>query len=189
VAATAKEQSRQLVGEVKTQARNVAADVRNQLTHHARRQNGNLAVGIRRMADELDRMAAERGDSAARTVVSRVADGGRQVADYLADRGPEGVLAEVQNFARRRPGAFLATALVSGFVVGRLGKGVFSAATDDAATNPTSTVSPAADTVPPVATVSTAADLQPPAAQSRPYPTGPAPLSAEPDVWAAGRPR
>jgi len=57
-----------------------------------------------------------------------VAEGGHQVADYLTQHGPEGVLTEVQEFARRRPGAFLATAIVSGFVVGRLGRGVISAA-------------------------------------------------------------
>jgi hypothetical protein len=73
-------------------------------------------------------MAENRADSPARTVVSRVAQGGHDLADYLARRGPDGVLAEVQEFARRRPGAFLATALVSGFVVGRLGRGVIGAA-------------------------------------------------------------
>jgi hypothetical protein len=59
--------------------------------------------------------------------VSRIADSGRQFADYLDRHGPEGVLREVQDFARRRPGAFLATALAAGFVVGRLGKGVAKA--------------------------------------------------------------
>jgi hypothetical protein len=49
------------------------------------------------------------------------------MADYLDRNGPEGVLREVQDFARRRPGAFLATALAAGFVVGRLGKGVAKA--------------------------------------------------------------
>jgi hypothetical protein len=49
------------------------------------------------------------------------------MADYLDRHGPEGVLREVQDFARRRPGAFLATALAAGFVVGRLGKGVAKA--------------------------------------------------------------
>jgi hypothetical protein len=79
------------------------------------------------MADDLDQMRAQRGDSPAAQVVSRVADGGRQVADYLADRGPDGVLGEVQDYARRKPGTFLAAALVAGFVVGRLGKGVLNA--------------------------------------------------------------
>jgi hypothetical protein len=124
---TAKHQARQVADEASTQARNVAGDVRAKVSHQARTQNDRLVDGIRGMADELDRMRADRQDSPAAAVVSRVASGGRQVADYLADRGPEGVLDEVQDFARRRPGAFLATALVAGFVVGRLGKGALNA--------------------------------------------------------------
>jgi hypothetical protein len=126
VAGTAKEQARQVTGEVRAQASRVGADVRDMVSEQARTQNEKLAGGIRGLADELDNMAADREDSPARTVVTRIAEGGRQVADYLAERGPEGVLAEVQDFARRRPGAFLATALVTGFVVGRLGKGIMS---------------------------------------------------------------
>jgi uncharacterized protein YjbJ (UPF0337 family) len=127
VAGTAKEQAGQVVDEASAQARNVASDMRDRVTEQARTQNDKLADGIRRMADDLDQMRAQRGDSPAAQVVSRIADGGRQVADYLADRGPEGVLGEVQDYARRKPGTFLATALVAGFVVGRLGKGVLNA--------------------------------------------------------------
>jgi len=138
VAATAKEQARQVTGEVRAQARSVAADVRDRVSDQAHAQNDRLADGMRRLADELDDMAADRKDSPARTVVSRVAQSSRQIADHLAERGPEGVLAEVQDFARRRPGAFLATALVSGFVVGRLGKSVFSASSGSSAGAPSS---------------------------------------------------
>jgi hypothetical protein len=127
VADTAKEQAGQVAGEVSAQARNVALDMRDKVAEQARTQNDKLADGIRRMADDLDQMRAQRGDSPAAQVVSRVADGGRQVADYLAERGPEGILGEVQDYARRKPGTFLATALVAGFVVGRLGKGVLNA--------------------------------------------------------------
>jgi hypothetical protein len=68
------------------------------------------------------------------------------------------VLAEVQEFARRRPGAFLAVALASGFVVGRLGRGVLGAAADTGAgtTSPSETYAlptqpgpPTMETVPP----------------------------------------
>lgn len=117
VAGTAKEQARDVINEASTQARSVAADVRDKVSEQARSQNDRLADGIRRMADELDEMRSQRGDSPAATVVSRVADSGRRMADYLAERGPEGVLDEVQDFARRRPGAFLAAALATGFVV------------------------------------------------------------------------
>jgi hypothetical protein len=46
------------------------------------------------------------------------------------------VLREVQDFARRRPGAFLATALAAGFVVGRLGKVVAKADSDAGVSKP-----------------------------------------------------
>ncbi|GID90975.1 hypothetical protein ACFQFC_37540 [Amorphoplanes digitatis] len=127
VAGTAKEQARRVTGEASAQARNLASEVKGRVTDQARTQNDRVADGIRRMADELDQMRSDRTDGPAAAVVTRVADGGRQVADYLSRNGPEGVLREVQDFARRRPGAFLATALISGFVVGRLGKGVLNA--------------------------------------------------------------
>jgi hypothetical protein len=127
VAGTAKEQAREVVGEMKTQTRSLAAQTRDRVSEQARVQNDRVVDGLRRMADEFEEMARSRGESPAGTAVNRVADGGRRVADYLSKHGPEGVLAEVQDFARRRPGAFLATALVSGFVVGRLGKGVLGA--------------------------------------------------------------
>jgi hypothetical protein len=134
VAGTAKDQARRVTDEASTQARNVVSEVRGRVTDQARSQNDRLVGGIRRLADELDDMRAERTDTPASAVVSRVADGGRQVADYLAQHGPDGVLREVQEFARRRPGAFLATALTTGFVVGRLGKGVLNAADASAGT-------------------------------------------------------
>ncbi|HEY7273149.1 MAG TPA: hypothetical protein VH502_10475 [Actinoplanes sp.] len=124
---TAKDQVQRVGSEARTQARNVAADVRDRVSQQARSQNDKLVTGIRQAADQLEEMRGDRQDSPAATVVSRVADGGRQFADYLDRHGPEGVLREVQDFARRRPGAFLATALAAGFVVGRLGKGIAKA--------------------------------------------------------------
>jgi len=72
-------------------------------------------------------MRGDRADGPAAAVVSRMADGGRQLADYLDRNGAEGMLREAQDFARRRPGVFLATALAAGFLVGRLGKSVAKA--------------------------------------------------------------
>jgi len=124
---TAKEQAQRVGSEARTQARNVAYDVRDRVSQQAHSQNDKLVSGIRQAADQLDEMRGDRQDSPAATVVSRIADSGRQFADYLDHHGPEGVLREVQDFARRRPGAFLATALAAGFVVGRLGKGIAKA--------------------------------------------------------------
>lgn len=124
---TAAEQAQRVAGEAKAQVRGLASDVRDRVGQQARTQNDQLVSTIRQTADQLDEMRGDRADSPAATVVSRVADGGRQFADYLDRNGPEGVLREVQDFARRRPGAFLATALAAGFVVGRLGKSVAKA--------------------------------------------------------------
>jgi hypothetical protein len=124
---TATQQAQRVGAEAKIQARNVVGDVRDKLSEQARTQNDRLVGGIRQTADHLDEMRGDRADSPAATVVSRMADGGRQLADYLDRNGPDGVLREVQDFARRRPGAFLATALAAGFVVGRLGRSVATA--------------------------------------------------------------
>jgi hypothetical protein len=131
---TAKEQVQRVGAEARDQARNVASEVRGKLGDQARNQNQRLVGGIRQAADQLDEMRGERQDSPAAAVVSRVAEGGRQFADYLDRHGPDGVLREVEDFARRRPGAFLATALAAGFVVGRLGKSIAKA--DDTAGKP-----------------------------------------------------
>ncbi|MEU4241833.1 hypothetical protein [Actinoplanes sp. NPDC026619] len=133
---TAAEQAQRVGQETRAQARNVVSDVRDRVGEQARTQNDKLVGSIRQTADHLDEMRAQHSDTPAAAVVSRVADGGRQLADYLDRNGPEGVLQEVQDFARRRPGAFLATALVAGFVVGRLGKGVAKADPDAGAGKP-----------------------------------------------------
>jgi len=124
---TAKDQALRVGQEAGAQARNLAGEVRNRVGEQARTQNDKLVGTIRQTADQLDEMRGDRAEGPAAAVVSRVADSGRQFADYLESNGPEGVLREVQDFARRRPGAFLATALAAGFVVGRLGKGVAKA--------------------------------------------------------------
>jgi hypothetical protein len=186
---TAKHQARQVTGEVSYQVRSVAAELRDQVSGQAHTQNDRIVDGIRRMADELDGMVTDDAGSPARTVVSRVAQGGRQVADYLAERGPEGVLDEVQDFARRRPGAFLATALVTGFVVGRVGKGVFSATTEPATREQSPAVKPSGDQfVPDIPRMRTEPSYPtagyPDSAVEPSYPTGTGvaatPLSSEP---------
>ncbi len=144
-AGTAREQVGQVAGEAKAQARNLARDARDRVGAEVRSQNDRLAEGVRQFADELDEMAAARGDSPASTVVTQVSQGGRRVADYLAEHGPDGLLQDVQDFARRRPGTFLLAAAAAGFVVGRLGKGVLSAGEADGGT---STPAPAASQPP-----------------------------------------
>ncbi|NUR28381.1 MAG: hypothetical protein HOV83_21485 [Catenulispora sp.] len=130
VATTAGDQVKRVAAEAGEQTRNVAADLRTHLTNEARTQHDRLADGLRQFAGELDRMAGQGGDSPARSVVARLAESGHEAADYLGKHGPDEVLDEVRDFARRRPGAFLATAAVTGFVLGRLGRAIFDTGSD-----------------------------------------------------------
>ena len=128
IAETAKEQARQVTQEVGEQARRVVDDARQRLSGELGSQTGRAASGLREWADELDRMAeAGAGGSPVRTAVRQLSDGGRQAADYLDEHGVGGVVERVGDFARRRPGAFLIGAAVTGFLAGRLAKATASA--------------------------------------------------------------
>ncbi|SHM78289.1 hypothetical protein [Actinacidiphila paucisporea] len=128
VAGTAKDQAVNTAQEVATQARDLLGELREQLQGQSRAQAQQLAGNVRRLADELHEMSENgKPDSTATAVVRQVADSGRQVASHLENRGPEGVVEDLRDFARRRPGLFLAGAAVAGFAAARLGKGIAAA--------------------------------------------------------------
>ncbi|MEU6868778.1 hypothetical protein ABZ924_37085 [Streptomyces sp. NPDC046876] len=132
VGGTVKEQAANVVGEATSQARNLAGGLRDQLQGQAQAQTRSLAQNVRRLAQELHEMSENgKPDSAMAGVARKVAEGGKRAADRIEQRGPDGLLGDLQNFARRRPGAFLAGAAVAGFLVGRAEKGVIAAASAD----------------------------------------------------------
>ncbi|MET9958123.1 hypothetical protein ABZ128_03395 [Streptomyces sp. NPDC006326] len=132
VGGTAKEQAANVVGEATTQARDLVGELRTQLTGQAETQTQRLAENVRRLSQEL-RELGENGkpDSTMAGVARQIADSGHQVAAHMEKRGPDGLVSDLQNFARRRPGVFLAGAALAGFVVARAGKGVSAAASSD----------------------------------------------------------
>lgn len=113
VAAEAAQQARDLLGEAREGLRSQAAD-----------QQARAAQGLRTLGDELGRMADASDGGLARDLVRDVAGRTGAVASWLDDREPGDVLGEVADFARRRPGAFLALAAGAGVVVGRLARGL-----------------------------------------------------------------
>jgi hypothetical protein len=130
VARTAKEQAGNAANEVSAQARDLAGQLREQLQDQSRAQAEKLATNVRRLADELHDMSDNgKPDSTAAAVVRQVADSGRQAAAHLENRGPEGIVEDLRDFARRKPGLFLAGAAVAGFAAARIGKGVTAAGT------------------------------------------------------------
>ncbi|WP_433236457.1 hypothetical protein ACQPYK_27120 [Streptosporangium sp. CA-135522] len=127
VAETAKEQTRVVAGQAKDQARRVAGRLRERAGEQAQQQSRRAAQGIRQWADELASMGeSSKPDSPMSEAVQQIADTGRRAADYLEQRGLSGIVEEVQSFARRRPGVFLAGAAAAGFLMGRLAKATAS---------------------------------------------------------------
>jgi len=132
-AATAKERAGDVAGEASARARDVAGELRDQLQDQARAQTRRLAQNVRRLADELGDMGESgKEGSPATNAVKQMSDRGRSLAARLEDRGPQGLVSDLQDFARRRPGVFLAGAALAGFATARLGKGVKSASTGTA---------------------------------------------------------
>ena len=127
VVQTAKEHTRELGDEIVRQTRDVTGQVRERLSGEAESQNERLATTLRHLSEELEMMHKNApGDSMAAAMVQRLSEGSRQAADYLREHGAEGVLNEVQEYARRKPGTFLLTSVLAGFVVGRIGKGLLT---------------------------------------------------------------
>ncbi|PDP85568.1 hypothetical protein CQJ94_21965 [Glycomyces fuscus] len=121
VASTAGEQARSLADEARSEARHIAEDVQGRIREEAQEQTRRTSQNLRQWSDELSSMAdsGEQG-SPVSGVVRQVADRGRGAADFLDERGMDGLVEEAKSFARRRPVAFLAGAAVAGFALGRV---------------------------------------------------------------------
>lgn len=123
VAGTAAEQARAVAGETRHQAGNVVSDLRQRLMEQGQEQTERLAGTVRQWADDLAGLARNApGDSPARSLAAQAADRGHSTADYLGKNGVEGLVGDLQDFARRRPGAFLGGAVLTGLLVGRAAK-------------------------------------------------------------------
>lgn len=121
----AKGQAGDVVAEATGQARDLLGEARTGLKGQASDQQAKAAAGLRALGDELGRMAdgSEQGGLAT-DLVRQVAGRTGTVATWLEDREPGVVLNEVADFARRRPGVFLALAAGAGVLAGRLTRGL-----------------------------------------------------------------
>ena len=118
---TAKQQASMVADQAIDHGRNVLADLRGELSGHADTQASRASRSLRDLSSELDQMVgSSSGQGPAHDLVREVADRTGRVAERLDRDGVNGVLEDVQRFARRRPGLFLLAAAGTGFAVGRL---------------------------------------------------------------------
>jgi uncharacterized protein YjbJ (UPF0337 family) len=122
VASKAMDEASTVADDAKFQARRLADQSRGELRRSADEQAHRLAETLRDISGQLHEMA--RGEAPAPGLVSDVthqaAGSTQRMAQRLDDKGMEGVLDDVKQFARRRPGVFVLGALGAGVVAGRL---------------------------------------------------------------------
>jgi len=129
VAQTAADQAREVVSETARQARDLVGEAGGHARDQASVQQQKAASQLRSVADELQEMTAKGGQSGVATeVAQQAAERIHGMASWLEQREPSDVLQAVRDFARRRPGVFLAGAVAAGLAAGRLTRGMTDAA-------------------------------------------------------------
>ncbi|MDQ6614431.1 MAG: hypothetical protein M3083_06730 [Actinomycetota bacterium] len=129
---TVREEAARVTEEVSAQVHSLAGETKEQLEVQAQEAAHRLADGFRQMGSEARALAEGRPaeapnlrgyvwQAADRFFVT--ADGLDGVARSIDERGMEGLVEDVQSFARRRPAAFLLGAAAAGFVIGRVIRG------------------------------------------------------------------
>jgi hypothetical protein len=170
-AEVARDEASGVVVEAGRQGRNLLRQAQDQLLEQAARGQQRAAGGLISLSDEL-RSMADRADRAgpagnlARSTASRA----RAAGQWLDGREPGQVLDEVQAFARRKPGLFVAMAAGVGLVAGRLTRGMAAAAADDGSS--AATAAPEPDEMQAPSAVPSYPEPGSPVAADRPRPAG-----------------
>lgn len=140
VASTAKSEAKDVAAQTQQQARQLMHQLRGEMTDQASGQAQRAAGGLRALADELGQMVgASQQQGLATDVARQASDRARGFADWIEQREPGDILDEARDFARRKPGTFLAAAAAIGFLGGRLTRGL--ADDEDTSTNGSTTQS------------------------------------------------
>ena len=128
VAEVAKDQAQNVAGEAGRQAKDLLAQAQSELGEQAGAQQVRVASGLRSLGEELHSMAQNSEQAGPATDLARQAAGRAQdAAQWIEDREPGQLINELRDFARQRPGTFLAIAAGAGLLAGRLTRGVTAA--------------------------------------------------------------
>jgi hypothetical protein len=125
VASEAASQVTEVTRQATDQARELVGQAQSQLREQATTQTQKAASGLADVGRQIRALSDGEPDRAgfAADAARQLAGKVEEFANRLEQRGFDGTVEDVSNFARRRPGMFLLTAAATGFVVGRLGRG------------------------------------------------------------------
>jgi ElaB/YqjD/DUF883 family membrane-anchored ribosome-binding protein len=125
VADTAVSEAKDVVAEARSQISTLLEQLRDEVNQQASGQSDRAVKGLRSLGDELKQMATTSQQSGIATgLAGQAGDRVQSVAGWLEQRQPGEVLDDVRDFARRRPGTFLAAAAAIGLIGGRLTRGL-----------------------------------------------------------------
>lgn len=116
---TIKHKASALVDDVKDKAKDVAAGAREMAGQKAEAAKDTLADEGHRFAGTLRSAASDHGETVQGRVLDVMAGGVESVADSIRGRSFGSLFSDLQAFARRNPGAFVAGAAVAGFALAR----------------------------------------------------------------------
>jgi uncharacterized protein YjbJ (UPF0337 family) len=146
VAQTAKSEAAHVAHEAKNSAQDLLHQAKSGLTSQAGTQQQKAADGIRTISSQLQSMAdAPDQPGVASDLIRQAAQRSESVASWLENKQPGDLLADVQRFARNRPGTFLLLAAGAGVLAGRLTRGLTAGAPESTASV---TATPAQRSVP-----------------------------------------
>jgi hypothetical protein len=122
VAAAARGEASAVASEMKGQALNLVEQAKSAIRGQASDGTARAAGALDSLSTRLHALADGDADKAGdlRRFAGDLGETLGRLAGRLDERGLDGMVDELQAFARRRPGVFLAAAATAGFVAGRL---------------------------------------------------------------------
>jgi len=149
----AKGEAAAVTQEARSQLSDLWGQARSEVSGQASTQQTRLAGGLTSVGGQLTQMASDQSEqNIATDIVREVGQRVDSVGRWLESHGPDELVEEVRDFARRRPVAFLALAAGAGVVLGRLTRGLKDAPSTPRSTQSQPTTSQYATETPVVAT-------------------------------------
>lgn len=126
VASEAATQAGEVTRQATEQARELVQQAQTQLRDQAGTQAQRAAGGLREVGQQVRALSEGRSDQAgmAADTARQLAEKIEELAGRIDERGFDGTVEDLRQFARRRPGLFLLGAAAAGFGVTRLGRGL-----------------------------------------------------------------
>lgn len=132
VVGEAANQASAVVHQAKDQVHSLIGSVRSELGSEADTKGRQAAERLRSMTRQIEALEQGRPEEAEQLMrwIGTARERVVSMADKLEQGGPSAVARDTADFARRRPGAFLALAVAAGFAVGRAARAASASGTN-----------------------------------------------------------